>query len=791
MEVIHEPKKIRQVKRWKKIPLVIVALMVILCSVLTIFIHSFTSRSLAQTEGSLTLSGLAHSVQVVRDSNGVPHIQAKNNHDLFLAQGFIQAQDRLFQMDMIRRKASGTISEVAGDKTVNQDKFFRTLGLTRAAEKSLSSYSDESKQVLQWYTEGVNAFIKQAKENNSLPVEFTLMGENPEEWTPIDSLTILKYMAFEMGGHWERQAFNYYLLQNYPKEKALELFPKYPENVPAILEKDELDVATSFKDAVIPHTLNGSNNWVVSSDKTASGKPILANDPHLGLATPSIWYQMDIQSSKYNVSGVTIAGVPGIIVGHNNDIAWGITNTGPDVQQLYIEKRNPEDASQFLFDGEWADASVITETINIKGEESIEYEVVETRHGPIISEFAEDTGKDTVFSLRWTALDATTEFEAFLKIGRAANWKEFEKGLEKFQAPALNFVFTGKDGTIAYKTNGKIPVYKKGEDALLPLEGWGKENEWSKYIPYNELPTIVNPEKGFIATANNKIASDDYPYHISNNFAQPYRYMRIGEVLEKGDNFTTEDMKKLQMDQKNLQAQEFVPLFLKHLDKSQLSESQLDAFRLLGKWNFVDGAEQTEPLIFHKWLYEIEAELYKDIPKGMQTLFKKKGQTTDELLRQSHRGVEPVWIKERGGLQNLLTDTFKTTISDLANTYGDTINQWKWGDFHQVYFNHPLSSNRMLKPFFNADEPIPMGGSSVTVMEAGYDTITGEANHGASWRFILDGIDFTKAEHILGPGQSAHFRSEWYNDQRKDWLEGTYHTTKMKDMQGDKLVLVP
>src|SRR5699024_11022605 len=247
------------------------------------------------------------------------------------------AQSRMFQMEMSRRQASGTLSEVAGEASVEQDKYVRTLGLRRAAEASYDIYSEESKRVLQWFADGVNAYIDQAKADNSLPIEFTLMGTEPAEWTPIDSLTIGKYMAFDLGGHWERQAFNYYVLNNLPDEKAYELFPNYPENKPTIFEREEVDVALSFKDAVIPHSFNGSNNWVVSGEKTESGMPLLANDPHLGLATPSIWYQMHLESPEVNVSGVIFAGVPGIILGHNDDIAWGVTNTGPDVQQLYIE----------------------------------------------------------------------------------------------------------------------------------------------------------------------------------------------------------------------------------------------------------------------------------------------------------------------------------------------------------------------------------------------------------------------------------------------------------------------
>src|SRR5699024_9108130 len=407
---------------------------------------------------------------------------------------------------------------------VNNDKYFRTLGLRRAAEKSYDLYSDDAKDVLQWFSDGVNAYIEEATAQGTLPLEFTFIGAEPAPWTPLDSLTIGKYMAFDLGGHWERQAFNLHLLQEYDEEKAYELFPSYPEEAMTIIEETEIDVAASFKEAIIPEAFNGSNNWVVTGDKSASGKPLLADDPHLGLATPSIWYEMHLEAEDMNVGGVIFAGVPGIILGHNETIAWGVTNVGPDVQQLYIEKRNPDNDVEFLFEDEWEEADVISEPIAVKGAETIDYEVVETRHGPVVSEFAEESGKEEVLSLRWTALDPTKELEAILHMNRATNWEEFEKGLEDFHAPAQSFVFAGVDGTIAYKANGKIPIYEDGKDALLPLPGWEADAEWQDFIPFDELPRVVNPDKGFIATANNKITPENYPYHISNVWAQPYRY---------------------------------------------------------------------------------------------------------------------------------------------------------------------------------------------------------------------------------------------------------------------------
>lgn len=773
--------------RWKKIVLGI--LIVIILAVITgmIFLNQYTKKSLPQVEGTIALP-LVNEVTVITDKDGVPHIQAETLQDLYTAQGFVQAQSRMFQMELSRRQASGTLSELVGEATVPRDKYFRTLGLRRAAEISYDLYDDEAKEVLQWFSDGVNAYIEMAKEKGTLPVEFRLLGTEPAEWTPLDSLTIGKFMAYDLGGHWERQAFNHYLLETYPEDKAYELFPVYPERRMNIIEDTEIDIAASFKEAVIPAEFNGSNNWVVSGNKTASGKPLLADDPHLGLATPSIWYQMHLEAEDVNVSGVIFAGVPGIILGHNDTIAWGVTNTGPDVQQLYVEKRNPDDETEFLFEDKWEKATVIPEPIHVKGADPIDYEVVVTRHGPVISEFAEESGKDTVLSLRWTALDPSPELQAILKINRATNWEEFEAGLEDFHTPAQNFVFASADGTIAYKANGKIPIYEDAADALLPLPGWEAQYEWQGFIPFDELPRVLNPEKGFIATANNKVTGDAYPYHISNVWAQPYRYEQIFSVLNGSDKLTADDMKQLQMDATDLRAKEFVPLMIDALEGETLSEAEQQALTLLADWNFVDETTLPQPLIFDHWIKAIEEKLYTDLSEDIMKLFMGKGQTTDTLLRL---GDESIWVKEQGGLVKLLHDSLQTTIVDLEKKYGTNQTTWKWGDYHQVQFQHPLSgANKILAYVFNKVDPLPVDGSAFTPMAARADD-TGLVNHGASWRFVIDLEDISVGHHIVGPGQSGHFKSPWYSDQTEAWVDGTFHETSLKDVEGFQLTLEP
>jgi penicillin G amidase len=790
--------KKRLVKRltWKKTLFIIGVALVIILTAAAGTAYFLLQKSKPQVNGALALSGLTANVDVYRDDHGVPHIEAKSMKDLFIAQGFATAQDRMFQMDLSRRQASGMLSEVIGEKTLSRDKFFRTLGLRRAAEASYHKYSPEMKQYLTWYADGVNAYIRQAKKANTLPIEFMLVGYEPKKWTPVDSLVIGKYMAFDLGGHWEGQAFRYYLMETFSKEKALDLFPGYPADAPAILEElkeSGLDFEKSFAEAVVPNFHNGSNNWVVSGSKTQSGKPLLANDPHLSLGTPSIWYQTHLKAPEYEVSGVIFAGIPGIIVGHNDTIAWGVTNVGPDVQELYIEKRNPKDPYEFQYLADWKKADVVGEVIKVKDKADVNYEVVITRHGPIISEFAHHDKPGTALSLKWTALQPSKELEAVIMMNRSKSWQQFEKSLESFHTPAQNFVFASTDGTIAYKANGLIPV-RKQKYTSLPVPGWTDQYEWEGYIPWNELPTTVNPKNGYIATANNKVTTDSYPYHISDTFAQPYRQQRIVEVLEKTDTFNVKDMQTLQFDQKNKQAEEILPILIEQVTNEPLNEIETQVIDVLKKWNKLDSKNSAAPLIFHIWMDRFSSELFKEeISEEMMDMFDGREQVIDELIRKAYAGQPGPWIEEHGGLEKVTVNSFRSMISMLTEEYGEYLAEWKWGDFHTLTFEHPLASIKPLNLLFNP-ETQKMGGSRVTIGVAGWNREIGDITHGGAWRMVIDMSDPTKAYHVVGPGQSGHVLSPWYKDQSKDWATGKYHVTALDDNGGkgrEHLLLTP
>lgn len=781
-QTVVVPKGTLRKKRWPKIVGIILLVLVVALASVVGYLYWFVTKSLPVIKGEITLPGLEYPVTVWRDQNGVPHIEARNEHDLYIAQGYVTAQDRLFQMDLSRRQASGRLSEVVGEVALDTDKFFRTFMLRRAAEASVSAYSEETLQILNWYAEGVNAFIRQAIESNTLPVEFTLLGYEPEEWTPIDSLAIGKFMAYDLGGQWEGQAFRYHMVNQLPEDLYQSILPSYPKDGATIIQamkENPLDLSGLAKVAVLPDPYNGSNNWVISAEKSASGLPMLANDPHLGINLPSIWYEVHLKTNEIDASGVIFAGIPGIILGHNQYAAWGVTNLGPDVQDLYIERRNPENPYEFEYMGQWEKATVYTEEIKVKDADPVYHEVVVTRHGPIISDIAFDHSQDTALAMRWTALDPTTELEAVVRFIKSKNWDEFKEALEYFLVPAQNFVFASVDGTIAYRGNGLIPIRKNG-DGTLPVPGWTDEYEWVGYIPWDELPQVVNPKEGYIATANNKVIGDHYPYHLTNSWAQPYRQARIQQVLESKEKLTVEDLKTLQTDYMNLHAEEFLPQLLSVVSQSNaLRDIDRKAIDLLSNWNFVNDAELGAPLVYELWINYFDNVLFKpEISDDMMGLFYNKATAKDAILRRGLNGEAEPWIDRKGGMEKVAVDALQLAVDRAVELQGKNPNKWKWGKYHYLQFTHTLGSIKPLNLILNTKKA-EIGGGRVTVGAMGWNINTGKVTHGAPWRTVIDMSDPLNAYSVVAPGQSGHFMSQWYKDQMDTWRKGEYHVTSI------------
>ncbi len=748
-------------------------------------------RSMAKTEGNIKVSVLSAPVQVYRDDNGVPSVIAENDMDLYKAQGFVHAQDRLFQMDLARRQASGTLSEVIGAAALDNDKEFLTFSLRRAAEASLGAYSPEAIAVLEAYAEGVNAYIDQAVQNKTLPYEFMLLGYQPSHWTPTDSLVIGKYMAYDLNYSFDYQAFNNWVL-NHLGEAALrdilpDTFSSNPDNEEIL--KANINAAADINSGTInrlrPDEENGSNNWVLAGSKTESGMPLLADDPHLSLAAPSIWYQMHLKSPTQDVNGVIFAGIPGIILGHNQNIAWGVTNVGPDIQDLYIEKVNPDNPLQFEYDGKYYDAEVVTHNIKVKGQADEEFTVLYSKNGVVIDELVKPLNPEYKYSMQWTALEATAELEAIINLNKADNWKDFETALLNFKAPAQNFVYADKEGNIAFKANGNIPIRKKGT-ATLPVPGYSSEYGWAGYIPYDELPRVVNPPSGYLMSANTDTIKD-YPYFLSNTWAQPYRHDRIVEVLQEDKKFSAEDMQALQMDYKNLHAGEFLQSLLEKTPN--MNET---ARKLLSEWNHFDDKDLAAPLLFDTWMRELRKSIFGvNMSDEVFEFMPSKAFQVDKVLRKvMFEGKTSHFIEAAGGLENVLQSALDNAISKLSEKYGKKMDEWKWGNHHWSKFNHPIGRSNQILGYFLNTFSAPVHGSGVTV-RASRQTDTGHINHGASWRFVYDFSSKT-AYHIVAPGQSGHFMSPYYSNQVTDWNEGLYNIKDIVNIsEKHKLVLEP
>ncbi|MHB1415572.1 MAG: penicillin acylase family protein [Chloroflexota bacterium] len=499
------------------------------------------------------MPGLNGPVTILRDTAGIPHIYASGFRDLFFAQGYVTAQDRLWQMETNRRTAWGRLSEVFGEAGLEADLLFRSMGLGRVAQAEEQALDGETRAILQAYADGVNAYV--AHLSGVLPLEFTLLRVDFEPWRPVDSLAWGKMMAWELSTNWATEVRRAALVAKLDPQRTAELMPSVPPGVvpqvPAGLDLSTLGLSAlrrldNVTELVRPSSQGmESNNWVVSGSRTDTGLPFLANDPHLGIQIPAIWYEVHLVGADFDVAGLSMPGSPGVIIGHNRHIAWGVTNTGADVQDLYVERANPDNPGQFLYKGAWEDAQIVRETIAVRGRSApVELAIPYTRHGPIINADAPD---EPPLALRWTALEPSSLPRSVIGIDRASNWQEFRTSLGDFSSPSQNFVYADTDGNIGYQMSGSIPVRAKG-DGLLPVPGWTGEYEWDGYVPFSALPSKYNPPEGLLFTANDRVVGDDYPYLITYEWAPGFRAERIKAMLAGRSSLSLQDMRAAQLD---------------------------------------------------------------------------------------------------------------------------------------------------------------------------------------------------------------------------------------------------
>lgn len=762
--------------------------------------------SLPLTSGTVRVAGISGPVEIVRDADGVPHIFATTDADAFYALGYVHAQDRLWQMEMNRRIGAGRLSEILGEATLSIDKFQRTMGYYRAAQADLEVIEPRSRQALEAYAAGVNQWLS---EGHTLPPEFILLGVRPEPWRPADSLVWQKMMSWDLGGNYELELLNQRLVQMLGPERAAQLLPDYPENAITILADVQLDDAGVARLLEIDRKLqqdfgrggreSGSNNWVIAGSRTETGMPILADDPHLGASIPSIWYLAELQGDRLHAIGATFPGLPAIVIGHNARIAWGVTNVGPDVQDLYVERLNPANPNQYEVDGEWRDLTIVEEPIVVKGrDEPIRWAARSTRHGPLISDVS-DTGQPV--ALQWTALQpGDTTIDAFMRLNYADDWEDFIDAMTKFVTPSQNFVYADVDGNIGYFAPGRIPIRVEGHDGRLPVPGWASEYEWQGFIPFDDLPRAFNPPEGYIATANNRVVGEEYPYLLSTDWAPPYRAERIVEMIEEMSSgarkISLDDVAAMQADWKSAQVRDLLPFLLTVPAKDARQQQALD---LLKDFDGVMRMESAAVAIYQAWMLHLERALFEDDLRA--GLFEEMSTRANPIFLVNvlnDPALAAVWC------DNVLTvpvesctDTAQVALDyaldDLSKRMGEDINRWRWDRIHITQYPHnPFSEVSYLKWIFH--RAIPNGGDRYTVNVAPVKLSEPYVQtHTPGYRHIIDLSNMVNSRFMITTGQSGNVLSRHYDDliRRHRDVEYLPMLFGKENVRGETLWLLP
>ncbi|KJR40980.1 peptidase S45 penicillin amidase [Candidatus Magnetoovum chiemensis] len=792
----------------KKIRYIITAL-IILTAISFLIVCSFIVRTFPKKDGIIHIKGLKDEAQIYRDEYSIPHIFAKNEDDLMFAYGYVHAQDRLWQLDIIKRAASGRLSEIFGKDTIEIDTFLRTIGFNRIAKEAAKNISADSQNILRAYSEGINAFI--ANNMNNLPLEFTLLRYKPQKWEIEDTLGLAKLMAFEMNMSWHGDIVLAKIIDKVGINRADEIISALTSYKSAII--DDLTIASfksispeflesAMKTRTFLHIENGysaSNNWTVSGNKTSTGKPIAASDPHLILSAPSRFYQVHAKYDDLNVAGVSLVGAPGVIIGRNSFISWGITNMMLDDCDFYIETINPDNPNQYLYDGNWKDMEIIDETIHVKGEADKHITIRLTHRGPIVTDIhktLKDIKDRTAISMRWTAYEKSDEVLAIYEINKAKNWHQFTDALRSYGAPGQNFIYADVNGNIGYYGAAQIPLRGEGV-GYLPMPGQFSAYDWLGFLPFKSNPAIFNTEKGYIATANNKITSNDnsLPY-LSIYWDPDARIKRIDDMLREKAKITVDDVKQIQTDYFSSYAQDINPYIVNALDNLPAKEKITALFDdssainklkdYIKNWDYIESAQSIPTSIFNVFLSRLIENIYRDkigedIYKSFLVLSLLPLRATEELLKKE----KSWWFESKSNPQGLrdeiIVESLIDTIETLISLQGQNIDKWQWGSIHTVTFTHFLGVNKLLSYLFNIG-PYPIGGSYTSVNKGGY-SYSGPFNMliGPAVRQVFDMSTTDNIQTVISTGQSGQIFNPCYKDQTDLWLRGDYHTLLMNE----------
>ncbi|MBN1223853.1 MAG: penicillin acylase family protein [Candidatus Aminicenantes bacterium] len=729
----------------------------------------------------ISVKGIGGKVEILTDRWGIPHVFAQNEEDLFFACGFLHAKERMWQMELQRRAGSGRLSEILGKEALDRDRFLRNLGLKEAALRSYEKLSAEEGRLIAAYSRGVNFWMR--SRGWSWPPEFLILRFRPEPWHPIDSLFVKEVMSLLLCVDYPSELIRGNLAKRMGSDKALQILEEEVKEIP-----DEIGESSLAKLSEVLFT-GGSNNWVVSGNLTKSGKPLLANDPHLQISTPPIWYEMHLQCPTLNVAGASIPGIPFVVIGHNDFIAWGVTNSGVDVQDLYIEKI---DTAQEMYLGRegWKPLRKTEEVFHVRGrKEPDRMAICWTERGPIISpEIVESL---TPVSLRWCIHDGGREFKAFFKLNKARNWDEFREALSFYSAPSQNIVYADIEGNIGYWLMGKIPL-RDENSALFPFPGWLEKGHWKGFLEEERKAYIYNPPGGIIVTANNRILPESFPHYLSVDWDMPFRADRIRELLLLEERHDIASFQKIQSDVYAKNGEMFFQV-LQELQTEQGESEQ--ALEILRSWDRLMSSGKA-PLLYKTFLDIFSEETLKDELgedfRSFDFLFRRKNAGLMRILSDP----ESPWfdrkdtprVEDRSDIVKL---SLKRAMIRLRREYGPP-EKWDWKTIHSLRYEHLLGRVAIFR-FLNRG-PYPLSGDAFTVNST--YALGNHTTHGPSYRQIVDLADIEKSVCVITSGQSGHFLSRYYDNQIPLWLKGQYHPMlfERKDVEVDaqgRLLLMP
>ena len=826
-------RRVPRAVRWAVwVALGLVLLLVVLAAVATWTVR----RPLPQTGGEIEVSGLVADVEVIRDAHGIPQLYADTDDDLMRAQGFVHAQERFFEMDVRRHVTAGRLSEIFGGDTLGTDKFIRTMGWRNVAEEEWALLEPSTREALTAYAEGVNAYLAQ-RSPSELAAEYSVLGltgldYTPDEWDPVDSIAWLKAMAWDLRGNMDAEVDRVLLSVDHTEAEVDALWPSYAYDehptivqgggvVDGVFEQNATGNATrnprrpAYPQAVIdaleqvqeridavPELLGkgrgiGSNSWVVGSEHSATGEPLLANDPHLGVSQPGIWMQMGLHCREQtdecglDTSGFTFSGVPGVIIGHNADIAWGFTNLGPDVTDLFLEQTEGDD--RYVRDGESEPMTLRTETIKVRGEDDVELRVRETTHGPLISDVSADfatvganaptdepaeRGTGYAVALAWTALEPAPTFDAILGLNRASDWDEFRAAAADFSVPAQNMVYADREGHIGYQAPGRVPIRRSGSDGTMPVEGWISANDWTgDDIPFDGLPSVFDPEEGFIVTANQAVVDEQYPYLLTEDWDYGYRSTRIRELLEAEGELSVKEMTELQLDSTNPMAETLTPYLL---DIDLTSSYYRNAQQLLRDWNFSQPADSAPAAYYNVvWRNLLELAFHDELragnwPDGGDRWFMV---VSAMLTEPAGAWWDDVGTDEVETRDDILLQAMIEARDEMTRRQARDPRRWTWGHVHRMNLHSSTLGESGVAPverLFNRDGWEVGGGSSI-VDATSWDAVEGyEVTAAPSMRMVVSLADWDDSQWINLTGVSGHPASSHYTDQTELYVAGDY-----------------